>query len=119
MLISFLMLSYTILSVRISGTGVIMGQPVKQETVHDLPAKLDRMKNAGIDNLRILEASEASHASDAIRPAIQTSPGIYKDSLLTGLDFFLFPEMNKRDMRAVIFLNNYWTRSGGITQYNK
>jgi mannan endo-1,4-beta-mannosidase len=37
---------------------------------------------------------------------------------LIGLDFLL-SEMNKREMHAVVFLNNYWTWSGGMTQYNK
>jgi mannan endo-1,4-beta-mannosidase len=31
---------------------------------------------------------------------------------------FLLSEMSKRDMRAVVFLNNYWTWSGGMPQYN-
>jgi mannan endo-1,4-beta-mannosidase len=78
--------------------------------------ELERLKSAGINNLRILGSSEASSASDAIRPAIQISPGIYDDSLLIGLDFLL-SEMNKRDMHAVIFMNNFWTWSGGMTQY--
>ena len=82
-----------------------------------LVRELDRLKIIGINNLRILGASEASNAPDAIRPAIQTSPGIYDDSLLIGLDFLL-SEMSKRDMHAVVFLNNYWTWSGGMTQYN-
>ncbi len=78
--------------------------------------ELDRLRDAGINNLRILGASEASKASDAITPAIQTSPGVYDDSLLVGLDYLL-SEMNKRNLHAVIFLNNFWTWSGGMSQY--
>jgi len=78
--------------------------------------ELDRLVEAGVSNLRILGASEASSASDAVKPAIQTAPGVYNDSLLIGLDYLL-SEMNKRNMHAVIFLNNFWTWSGGMQQY--
>ncbi len=78
--------------------------------------ELDRLKSNGIDNLRILGASEASTNQAVVQPAIQTSPGVYDDSLLIGLDFLL-SEMGKRDMKAVIFLNNYWNWSGGMPQY--
>jgi mannan endo-1,4-beta-mannosidase len=82
-----------------------------------LVRELDRMLACGIDNLRILGASELSNARDSVKPAIQTSPGVVDDSLLTGLDFLL-SEMNKRGMHAVVFLNNFWTWSGGMLQYN-
>jgi mannan endo-1,4-beta-mannosidase len=78
--------------------------------------ELDRLRSSGITNLRILGASEASALSDAVKPAIQTSPGVYNDTLLIGLDFLL-SEMNKRNLHAVIFLNNFWTWSGGMNQY--
>ena len=78
--------------------------------------ELDRLKSKGIDNLRILGASEASTNQAVVQPAIQTSPGVYNDSLLIGLDFLL-SEMGKRKMKAVIFLNNYWNWSGGMFQY--
>lgn len=89
------------------------GQTGKRER---LIRELDRMKAIGIDNLRILGASESSTAQGVVKPAIQISPGVYDDSLLVGLDFLL-SEMYKRDMRAVIFLNNYWNWSGGMAQY--
>jgi mannan endo-1,4-beta-mannosidase len=82
-----------------------------------LRRELDRLKSKGIDNLRILGASEASTNQKVVQPAIQISPGIYNDSLLIGLDFLL-SEMGKRDMKAVIFLNNFWNWSGGMDQYN-
>jgi mannan endo-1,4-beta-mannosidase len=78
--------------------------------------ELDRLKANGIDNLRILGASEASTNQDVVKPAIQISPGVYDDSLLIGLDFLL-SEMDKRDMKAVVFLNNFWNWSGGMSQY--
>jgi mannan endo-1,4-beta-mannosidase len=49
-------------------------------------------------------------------PALMISPGEYNQSVLDGLDFFL-SEMGKRNMRAVMVLNNYWQWSGGTAQY--
>jgi mannan endo-1,4-beta-mannosidase len=96
--------------------GCYLGSSGQTGNRERLVRELDRLKNNGIDNLRILGASEASTNQDAVKPAIQISPGVYNDSLLIGLDFLL-SEMNKRDMHAVIFLNNYWNWSGGMAQY--
>jgi len=96
--------------------GCYLGSSGQTGNRERLVRELDRLKNNGIDNLRILGASEASTNQDAVKPAIQTSPGVYNDSLLIGLDFLL-SEMNKRNMHAIIFLNNYWNWSGGMGQY--
>lgn len=79
--------------------------------------ELDNLKSLGITNLRILAASEESEMKNSLKPAIQNSLGVYNEDLLEGLDFLL-SEMRKRDMHAVIFLNNYWEWSGGMAQYN-
>jgi mannan endo-1,4-beta-mannosidase len=52
----------------------------------------------------------------SMRPAIQSAPGKYDESLLRGLDFLL-AEMGKRNMKAVLYLNNFWQWSGGMSQY--
>ena len=49
-------------------------------------------------------------------PALQTEMGTYNEDLLLGLDFLL-DEMAKRDMVAVVCLNNMWPWSGGFAQY--
>ena len=49
-------------------------------------------------------------------PALMVSPGDYDESVLDGLDFFL-AEVGKREMKAVMVLNNYWQWSGGMGQY--
>jgi len=82
-----------------------------------LVRELDNLKSLGITNLRILGASEESYIQNSLKPAIQIQPGIYDENLLDGLDFLL-AEMHKRNMYAVIFLNNYWEWSGGMAQYN-
>jgi mannan endo-1,4-beta-mannosidase len=69
----------------------------------------------GIDNLRVLGASEGKQFN-TVRPSIQPELGKYNESILKGLDFLL-AEMGNRDMYAVIYLNNFWVWSGGMSQY--
>lgn len=78
--------------------------------------ELDLLKANGITNLRVLAASEDSELMRAVRPAIVEAPGQYNEDLLVGLDFLL-KEMAKRDMKAVLYLNNFWQWSGGMSQY--
>jgi mannan endo-1,4-beta-mannosidase len=41
---------------------------------------------------------------------------VYNDTILDGLDYFM-AELKKRDMLAVLYLNNSWEWSGGYGQY--
>lgn len=81
-----------------------------------LVKELDLLKNLGITNLRVLAASEQTSLTMAVNPAFHLAPGQYNPDLLTGLDVLL-DEMAKRDMVAVLYLNNYWQWSGGMSQY--
>ncbi len=78
--------------------------------------ELDRFVAAGITNLRILAASEACEFEGTLKPAIQPSKGVYDEELLDGLDFLL-AEIGKRKIYGVLFLNNFWQWSGGMSQY--
>lgn len=78
--------------------------------------ELDLLQRTGINNLRVLAASEQSELMRAVRPAIVTAPGEYSEELWLGLDFLL-DEMAKRDMTAVLYFNNFWQWSGGMSQY--
>ena len=79
--------------------------------------ELDRLKAAGVNNLRIIAGTEGPHTEPwRISPALQTAPGIYDPELLQGLDFLL-AEMKKRHLLAVVCLNNFWPWSGGMAQY--
>ncbi|MFA7229575.1 MAG: cellulase family glycosylhydrolase, partial [Melioribacteraceae bacterium] len=80
--------------------------------------ELDGLKDLGITNLRIMASSEDSYMKKTLRPVIQPAPGEYNEVLLEGLDFLL-AEMGRREMHAVIFLNNYWEWSGGFASYNR
>jgi mannan endo-1,4-beta-mannosidase len=81
-----------------------------------LVKELDTLKALGVTNIRILGASEKSALIVSLPKAMQTSPGVYDDKLMEGLDFTL-SEMAKRNMYAVIYLNNFWQWSGGMSQY--
>lgn len=51
-----------------------------------------------------------------VTPTLQKAPGVYNDTLLVGLDRFLV-ELGKRDMQAVLYVNNSWEWSGGYGLY--
>ena len=79
--------------------------------------ELDRFQELGINNLRIMVASEGPDSEPwRIKPALMPAPGMYNESLLQGLDFLL-TEMAKRDIHAVLCLSNFWAWSGGMAQY--
>ncbi len=97
--------------------GCYLGAPDSSGDRPRLVRELDELRSLGITNLRILGASENSYIKNSLKPAIQIKPGVYDENLLDGLDFLL-SEMRKRNMHAVIFLNNYWEWTGGMAQYN-
>ena len=82
-----------------------------------LQEELDQLTAKGVKNLRIMAAFEGDE-NDLWRvaPGVQSKPGLYNEELLKGLDFLL-NELAKRDMTAVLCLNNFWLWSGGMAQY--
>lgn len=79
--------------------------------------ELDRLQMLGVNNLRIMGASEGDENSPyQIQPTLQYAPDQYNEELFEGLDFLL-AEMEKRNMKAVVCLSNYWMWSGGFPQY--
>lgn len=82
-----------------------------------LALELDILKSNGITNLRILAGSEGPDSAPwRIVPSLQTSPGVYNNDILDGLDFLLF-EIGRRQMKAVLYFTNFWEWSGGMAQY--
>ena len=82
-----------------------------------LLTELDMLAGLGIKNLRIMAATEGPESEPyRIKPALMQEPGVYNEELFIGLDFLL-DEMAKRDMKAVVCLNNFWPWSGGMAQY--
>ncbi len=79
--------------------------------------ELDRLAALGMRNLRIMAAFEGPEdAPWRLVPTLQPEAGLWREELLRGLDYLL-DEMGKRDMTAVICLNNFWPWSGGMAQY--
>jgi len=96
--------------------GGYLGSPGATGDRERLVKELDQLEALGVTNVRVLGMSEASALKRAVRPAAMTKPGEYDEALLQGLDFFL-AELAKRDMKAVVYLNNFWQWSGGMSQY--
>ena len=97
--------------------GAILGSEGQGGNRERLCRELDAMKQAGIDNLRILVGSDGERGvTTKVEPTLQVSPGVYNDTILAGLDYLLL-EMGKRDMVAVLYLNNSWEWSGGYGFY--
>ena len=82
-----------------------------------LGEELDCLKSMGVNNLRVLAGADGDAGVKwKVEPALQTAPGVYDENVFVGLDRFLV-ELGKRDMTAVIYLNNAWEWSGGFGQY--
>ena len=82
-----------------------------------LAKELDLMQEVGITNVRVLASGEGTDTvASHVVPVMQPEPGVYNDTLLRGLDY-LIAELEKRDMTAVLFLNNSWEWSGGYGAY--
>jgi mannan endo-1,4-beta-mannosidase len=79
--------------------------------------ELDQLAAMGVKNLRVMGGSEGPDTEGyRMLPSLQPSPGKYNQDVLEGLDFLL-AEMAKRDMVAVMCMNNFWNWSGGVGQY--
>jgi mannan endo-1,4-beta-mannosidase len=97
--------------------GAILGSTGQGGNRERLLKELDFMKDNGINNLRVLVGADGRDVQDVkVRPALQVAPGVYNDTIFDGLDYLL-AEMAKRDMYAVLYLNNSWEWSGGYAQY--
>lgn len=96
--------------------GAYLGQPGENGNRERLLKELDFLKAHGVTNLRILGASEESSFVNSLSQVFIQKEGSYNNELLKGLDFLL-SEMTKREMKAVIFLTNYWEWSGGMSMY--
>ena len=97
--------------------GAILGSEGQGGDRQRLVRELDEMKRMGIDNLRILVGADGERGvKTKVEPTLQVEPGVYNDTILAGLDYLLM-EMGKRDMVAVLYLNNSWEWSGGYGFY--
>jgi mannan endo-1,4-beta-mannosidase len=93
-----------------------LGAPGEVGDRERLAKELDNLKSIGVNNLRVLAVSEKSEINSAVKPAVTNGFGNYDENLLQGLDYLLV-ELAKRDMTVVLYFNNFWQWSGGMTQY--
>ncbi|MBW8879963.1 MAG: cellulase family glycosylhydrolase [Asticcacaulis sp.] len=93
--------------------GAYLGAPSAFGNRARLVKELDDLKALGVTNLRVLGSGELSPLKNSLDPAMTNKPGDYNKDLLSGLDFLL-SEMKKRDMKAVLYLTNFWEWSGGM-----
>ena len=97
--------------------GPILASEGRGGDIDRLRMELDALKELGIDNLRVLVGGDgADGVYSRVEPTLQVAPGVYNDTLLVGLDRFLV-ELGKRDMQAVLYVNNSWEWTGGYGQY--
>lgn len=91
----------------------------KNRGIERLRRELDFLKANGVTNLRIMAGAEGSGLISGIvrvGSPLQPEQGKFNTEILEGLDLLL-DEMDKRDLKAVIFLSNNWEWSGGFQQY--
>lgn len=97
--------------------GAILASEGRGGNRERLEAELDLLQECGINNLRILVGGDGGeNIPSHIMPVLQTAPGAYNDTILDGLDYLL-AQLEKRNMKAVLYLNNSWEWSGGYGAY--
>ena len=70
--------------------GINLGVDGPKGDRENLIAELDRLQRIGVTNLRVMAASEGPNTEPyRMVPALMTSPGVYDESVLDGLDFFI------------------------------
>lgn len=77
--------------------GAILGSEGQGGNRERLCRELDKMKEMGIDNLRILVGSDGKRGvKTKVEPTLQEAPGVYNDTILAGLDYLLMEMENAR-----------------------
>ena len=97
--------------------GAILGSEGEGGNRERLHKELDFLKSIGINNLRVMVGADGENGiKTRVEPSLQVAPGVYNDTILAGLDYFM-NELRERDMTAVLYLNNSWEWSGGYSVY--
>ena len=97
--------------------GAILGSEGEGGNRERLHKELDFLKSIGINNLRVLVGADGENGiKTRVEPSLQVAPGVYNDTILAGLDYFM-NELRERDMTAVLYLNNSWEWSGGYSVF--
>ncbi|MEP9360323.1 cellulase family glycosylhydrolase [Sphingomonas sp. KR3-1] len=81
-----------------------------------LRRELDTLAAMGVRNLRIAASAEDSPLKNSVKPAFRTRGTALNPALIDGLAYAL-AELARRDMKAVLYLTNFWEWSGGMMTY--
>jgi len=104
---------------RFAGANIWYGAYLGAEAAYGnrarLGRELDRLQALGVSNLRILAGAEEGPLKNSIKPGFRSKTQ-WNETLLQGLDYCL-AELAKRDMKAVLYLSNFWEWSGGFGTY--
>ncbi len=97
--------------------GAILGSEGEGGNRERLHKELDFLKNIGINNLRVLVGADGENGvKTRVEPSLQVAPGVYNDTILAGLDYFMNELRNSATPRGT-HLNNSWEWSGGYSMY--
>ncbi len=99
--------------------GTLLGlEKDKKRGIERLRKELDFLKANGVTNLRIMAGAEGSgmiNGVNRVAPPLQPEQGKFDETILDGLDLIL-AEMDKRDMKAVIFLRSCFKTHKGCNR---
>eukprot|EP01022_Parablepharisma_sp_SALTPOND_P011922 TRINITY_DN1519_c0_g1_i1.p1 TRINITY_DN1519_c0_g1~~TRINITY_DN1519_c0_g1_i1.p1 ORF type:complete len:532 (-),score=57.31 TRINITY_DN1519_c0_g1_i1:962-2557(-) len=100
------------------GTNFWYGMNLAAEDPERLGRELDTLASIGITNLRIMGSSQGPDTEPyRMVPSLEIEADFTMNkTVLEGLDLLL-SEISKRNMTAVVPLNDFWHWSGGFPQY--
>ncbi|MGK6356951.1 glycoside hydrolase 5 family protein [Sphingomonas sp. DT-207] len=96
--------------------GAWLGAAAEYGNCDRLKRELDALLETGVTNLRILASAEEGPLRNSVKPGFRGRGDAWNPALLEGLDYCL-AEMGKRNMKAVLYLTNFWEWSGGMATY--
>ena len=94
-----------------------LGSPGNDRRSRAPRAELDQLAAQGVMNLRVLAISETSTLKRAVTPAVMQRPEPDRRNAVARASISCSTKWRKRDMKAVLYLNNFWQWSGGMSQY--
>lgn len=99
------------------GTNFWYGMNLGAQDPARLERELDRLAALGVRNLRVMASTQGPDGEPwRISPSLENSAGVFDEKMFRGLDRLL-AAMQKRGMRAVVCLGDFWPWSGGMSQY--
>lgn len=96
--------------------GAYLGARAEYGDRDRLKRELDALLETGVTNLRLLASAEEGPLRNSVKPGFRGPGNTWNRALLEGLDYCL-AEMGRRNMKAVLYLTNFWEWSGGMATY--